>query len=362
MSLDALRGFDMFFITGGAAVISSLCVALGCRDGWLGMQMRHALWAGFSHHDTIFPLFLFLAGVSWPFSYAAQRAKGRTTGQIYRKIAQRAIILSLIGFSFGGILAFDPCFRIPSVLGFIGMSWALAAVLFMNVRRTWVRVGIAASILLGYWAVLNFVIAPGAPAGADGFSKEYNIISWLDRAVMPNHLYVKGVYDPETFFTFLNGIVLATFGMCLGEVLKGDGRTPGRKVAIIALSAVGFFLADLVFLHVLGDVIVKRIWTSSFVLSSAAYSAVMLALFYWLIDVKGWRRWTLYFRVIGMNSIAIYVVQMIGAINPVHKFLFGGLCDWLGKPWSSVVFWFTYCVVMWLFMYALYRKNIFLKV
>ena len=86
MSLDALRGFDMFFITGGAALISAVVNLFGFGDGWLARQMVHVPWAGLTHHDTIFPLFLFLAGATWLFSLAAQRAKGRTSGQIYRKI------------------------------------------------------------------------------------------------------------------------------------------------------------------------------------------------------------------------------------------------------------------------------------
>ena len=362
MSIDALRGFDMFFITGGAALISSLCIAFGCRDGWLCMQMRHATWVGFTHHDTIFPLFLFLAGVSWPFSYGSQLAKGRTMWQVHRKVLLRMLVLTLIGFSFGGILEFNPQFRIPSVLGFIGISWATAAILYIHIRKTWIRIAMSGVVLLGYWAILNFIAAPDAPAGVDSFSREGNIISWLDRKFIPNHIYVKGVYDPETFFTFFNGFALAVFGTCIGDVLKSGRWTPKVKTGIVALSALGFLVADMFFIFVLGDVVVKRLWTSSFVLSAAAYSAAMLAIFYWIIDVRGWRRWSFYFRVIGMNSILIYVMQIIGAIKPVHQFLFGGLIEWSGKPWSSVISWFTYCVIMWLFMYAMYRKKVFLKV
>ena len=154
MSLDALRGFDMFFITGGAGIIAGLCAAFGWGDGWLARQMHHVPWAGLAHHDTIFPLFLFLAGVSWPFSYAAQVARGRTAWQIHRKVIVRMAVLFLFGLFCGHLLAFKPTFRIPSVLGQIGLSWGFAAILFMHVKRPLVRGLVIAAILAGYWVLL----------------------------------------------------------------------------------------------------------------------------------------------------------------------------------------------------------------
>ena len=113
LSIDTLRGFDMFFITGGAVLVSGLCTALGFgEDCWLAVQMRHAEWVGFTQHDTIFPLFLFLSGATRPFSLAAQMAKGRSRWQICRKIAVRSVILFLLGLSLGGILRFKPDFRL----------------------------------------------------------------------------------------------------------------------------------------------------------------------------------------------------------------------------------------------------------
>lgn len=107
---------------GGASLISALCIAFGFGDGWLAGQMKHVEWAGLTHHDTIFPLFLFLSGVSWPFSLYAQEVKGRTPWQIRLKVLKRGTILFLFGLSFGGILKFKPDFRLMSVLGFIGMA------------------------------------------------------------------------------------------------------------------------------------------------------------------------------------------------------------------------------------------------
>ena len=361
-SLDALRGFDMFFITGGSLLIASLAKLFGDSGGWLVAQMKHVPWEGLAHHDTIFPLFLFLAGVSWPFSHASQVAKGATRGRIYLKILCRAAILFAFGMSLGGILKFKPTFRIPSVLGYIGVCWAFAAVLFLNVKRAWTRAAVVLALLLGYWALLSFAIAPDAPADAGHFSKAGNIVSWLDRTVMPNHIYSVGVYEPESLFSVPGGIALALLGMMAGAWLRREDVATSRKPLGLAAFAAVLLALDMIFMFVLGDRIVKALWTSSFVLSAAVYSSAMLALFYWLVEVKGWRRWAFYFRVIGMNSITVYMAQAVIGFERARDFFFYGLAHAVPDAWSPVVSSFGYLAVVWAFLYFLYRRGIFLKV
>jgi len=361
-SLDTLRGFDMFFITGGAGIIAGLCAGFGWGDGWLAQQMHHVPWAGLAHHDTIFPLFLFLAGVSWPFSLASQKARGRSAVRIHLKVISRMAVLFFLGLCCGGVLAFNPTFRIPSVLGQIGLSWGFAAMVFMHVKKPFARGLVIAAILVGYWLVLAFTGAPGAPAGADLYSQEWNVISWLDRTVMPNYIYVKGVYDPESLFSVPPGIALALLGMCAGEILSSPKMAGGRKAAVLfALS--GVMLAfGLAFIFVLKMPIVKALWTSSFVLVAAAYSFAMLALFYWIVDVKGWSRWSLYFRVIGMNSITIYMLMNIGIVSALNRYCFGGLVSKVSGSWSAFAGSLAFQATCWLVLFFLYRKNVFVKV
>ena len=362
MSLDALRGFDMFFITGGADLISVLCAAFGCGSCWLAAQMKHVPWAGLAQHDTIFPLFLFLAGVSWPFSLASQEAKGRTPWQIHRKVIVRALTLFAIEICLSGFLKLKPDFRLMGVLSFIGLSWGAAAILFMHVRGFSKRIALVSALLVGYWALLRFGIAPDAPAGADSFSKEWNIVSWLDRTIWPTHLHVKGVYEPESFFSVTNGAMLAFLGMCAGALLKAKEIAAVRKSLILAIGGVACLALVGLFTLVLGDQVVKALWTTSFVLSAAAYSSLMLALFYWIVDVKGWRGWTFYFRVIGMNSILVYLMMRLGILGTLGRFVAGGLAEQIGKPWGSVVIALGTLVAGWLVLYLLYRKNAFLRV
>jgi len=362
MSLDALRGFDMFFITGGAGIISGLCLALGCGEKfWLVKQMRHVPWEGLAQHDTIFPLFLFLAGVSWPFSFASQVAKGRTAWQIHGKVILRALILVFLGMTIGGILKFHLPFRIPSVLGQIGLAWGFAALIFMHVKKPLVRALVIAVLLVGYWALMAFTGAPGAPAGADLFSQKWNVISWLDRTLMPNYI-LKADYDPESLFSVPSAIALALLGMSTGSILRSDRWTGARKVLILLGLSVAMLLAGLFFIYVLKMPVVKRLWTSSFVFVTASYSLALLALFYWIVDVKGWSRWTFYFRVIGMNSITVYMLMAMGVIGALSNFAFKGLANLAPNPWQGLTTSLAFQVTCWLVLFFFYRKKIFLKV
>lgn len=362
LSLDALRGFDMFFITGGAALIVALCKAFGCPGCWLAQQMDHVPWAGLAHHDTIFPLFLFLAGASWPFSLASQQARGRSTRAIYGKVAIRMLAFFAIELMLSGILRLRPDFRLMGVLSFIGFSWGVAAILFMQVKSFSRRIALIAGLLVGYWVLLRFFVAPGAPAGADTFSKEWNIVSWLDRTIWPNLLYKKGVYEPESLFSLPGGVALALCGMCAGAWLRSGSSTPARKAGLLAVAAAVLLALDLVFVFLMGTPIVKALWTPSFVLAAAAYSAGLLSLFYWIIDVRGWRRWTLYFRVIGMNSILIYLMMRLGILSSLGRFLSEGFASKAGAPWSGVVSAVGLLVAGWGVLYVMYRKKAFFKI
>lgn len=366
MSIDALRGFDMFFIIGGAGLVTMICQAFGCnKDFELIKQMSHVRWEGLHHHDTIFPLFLFLAGVSWPFSLSSQQARGRTPLQIHLKVFQRAVILFVLGMIYNGVLKeFKPTFRIPSVLGFIGISWAIGAIIFYHIKNNWIRSGIVGALLFGYWGVLRFVAAPGSPAGCDTYAMEYNIISWLDRTLMPNHIFQK-LYDPESFFAVAGGVAMALLGMMAGSLLKSEKFQPAQKTLILLAGFVGLLAADALFMYVMGDKIVKSLWSPSFVLSAAAYSTFMLAVFYHLVDVWGLKKWAFPFMVIGMNSITIYLMVRFIWFGGITKYFFGGIIKEIGEIeplWAPVADRTFSILVLWLILYFFYRKKIFLKV
>ena len=358
-SIDALRGFDMFFITGGAALIGGICAALGCGDGWLAAQMHHAKWVGFRHHDTIFPLFLFLAGVSWPFSLAAQRARGRTTGQIVRKALLRGLVLFLIGLSFGGILKFKPEFRLMSVLGYIGLSWTFAALIHMSVQTWWKRLAVAAALLAGHYCLTHFGVAPDAPAGAKPYDMEWTLVFYFDRMLWINHMLWKG-FEPESLFSLASGVALALVGMSAGTALACDRWTAKGKTGVLALGAGVCGLLTAVTVLLLGDPVIKQIWTASFVFAACAYSFAMLALFHWIVDVKGWTAWTGVFTPVGRNSILVYTLMMIGVTGAASGFLFGGLSGQVGA-WKAAVNGLGFYLTTWFIAWYCARKNVFIK-
>ena len=358
-SLDALRGFDMLFICGLASLITAICSLFpNGSESWLAQQMTHVDWNGLRHHDTIFPLFLFIAGISFPFSYAKQKAVGASKAQTCLKIVRRALLLVLFGFICNGLfkLQFEH-FRFYSVLARIGMAWMFASFMFISFKPG-TRAIIAGAILIGYWLLLRFVPAPDAP-GADPFSFEGNLVGYIDRVLMPGHLY-NDTFDPEGLLSLLPSIVTAMLGMFTGELVQAQGPSGGRKTLIMISAAVAMLILGLIWSRWFP--INKKLWSSSFVLVVGAYSLAMFALFYWIIDVKGLDGWILPLRVVGMNSITIFMAPRIINFRYATDFFLKGVQDLCTPELGKVIWYAGYLTLIWLFLYFLYKKKIFLKI
>jgi predicted acyltransferase len=207
LSLDTLRGVDMFFIMGFSGLVTSLCALWpGSFTDMLASQMQHAAWNGLTIQDTIFPLFLFIAGVAFPFSLAKQRARGFGRKRILDRIFRRGLILALLGMVYNGLFELNfSSLRIASVLGRIGLAWMFAALLcvYCSVRT---RIAVAGIILIGYSLLLGLVVAPDAPVGADPLSVEGCLAGWIDRQYLPGHI-LYGAFDPEGILSTLPAVV-----------------------------------------------------------------------------------------------------------------------------------------------------------
>ncbi len=357
LSLDALRGFDMLFIMGFSSVVAGLCGVFGCDGCWLARQMKHVQWHGFAQHDTIFPLFLFIAGVAFPFSCAKMRERGWSTSRICGKIAWRAFALVMLGMIYNGL--FEKGFgevRWASVLGRIGLGWAFAAFLYLAFSlRT--RIVVAAALLVGYWAVMRYAAVPGAPAGADPWSPEWNFAAYVDKLLLPNA--TKG--DPEGLLSTFPAVVTAMLGVFTGEFVRWKGRIGGSAKALAMLAAAAAMLvAALVWSNWMP--INKKLWTSTFALAAGSYSLALFAAFYWVVDVRMWRRWTFFFCVIGMNSITVYLLQRVVDFNAVSKFFLGGVARLLLDGCAGVLIAAGHVAACWLVLWFLYRKETFLRV
>ena len=347
----------MFFIMGFASLVVAVCCLFpGGADSWLARQMSHPSWNGLSHHDTIFPLFLFISGMTFPFSLAKSREKGMSGKQIFLKVLWRGLILIALGFVYNYIFQLKlSTFRFYSVLGRIGLAWMLAAWLYMVCGQK-TRAIIAAAILMGY-NLLLLIPAPDAP-GASSLSLEGNIVGYIDRLLLPNHLLYSAGFDPEGLLSTLPAVVTAMLGQFTGEFVKDSpvkNKTLRMLVAATVLLIVGLVWSRWFPIN-------KKLWTSSFVLVVGAYSVALFAVFYWIIDVKGWKKWAFFFQVIGLNSITIYMLQRILPFAQVNLFFLGGVAGLCSEPVGNVVLAVGYICWCWLLLWFLYKKKVFLKV
>ena len=376
-SIDALRGADMCLIMGVAKLVIALSVWLGFGEhGFLADQMRHVAWHGWHVMDGVFPVFMFVSGLSWPFSLAKQRERGVTDAQLWRKIGKRVVTLFLLGLVVEGVLRFDlgrDCFRIGSVFFRIGLCWAAAALLSMyfGVKT---RLAIAAALLVGYWALTANFTAPDAatltiPAGLEAYGRgPYsvvgNISGYVDRLVLPGRLRYPGVFDTQGTLSTLPAICFPLFGVLTGEFirLKKDRLTGGKKSLFMLGAGVVFLAVGLLWSKVMP--LNRSLWTSSHIVFSTGYALTLFAVFYWIVDVKGCRAWTFPLRVIGMNSLLIFLIQRFGGYNlldtPAHA-LFDGVAGLCPPEFGKVVFAAGYTAVCWALLWFLYRKSVFLK-
>jgi predicted acyltransferase len=356
-SIDALRGFDMFWIVGGEEIFHSLDRVVGSPlTNFFHIQLQHVPWEGFRFYDLIFPLFLFIVGMVLPFSLTRRLERGESRGGLYKHLGVRLGLLFLLGLVHNGLLDFNlHTLRIPGVLQRIAICYFLAGIVMMNtgVRGQMIAIG---SILLSYWAIVALAPVPGIGAGV--ITPQGNICGYLDRTLLPHPFccYVFG--DNEGILSTLPAVATTLLGALAGHWLRSS-RAPQRKAAGLALAgvaslALGYFWG-------IWFPVIKNIWTSPYVLVAAGWSVLLVALFYWIIDVRGWSRWAFFFTVIGMNPILIYVVRsQFNFAHVTHVFV-RGFIDSFGA-YTPVVM--DFCVFMtgWLFLYFLYRKKVFLKV
>lgn len=372
-SLDILRGFDMFFIflpDPVPCIVLTFCVMMGWGDSAFAAQFDHCAWNGLHFYDCIFPLFLFISGVTFPFSYAGQQARGMTRAQSVRKVLRRGLTLVLLGSMLWtvidgvlekNILSFEwSTFRVWSVIGRIGIAWSAAALAYMFFGRK-ARVAIAAAILVGMWMVLRFAVAPGAPAGVNPMAEpQWMWARWVDTN------FLTTAHRGEGGVTTITMVATAMFGNFAGEILRAAGVSGARK-AWRLLGFAGLLLAlGLVVAFAFGPYslpVNKPVWSSSFALVAGGISAALLALFYWIVDVKGYRRWGFFFKVIGMNAITIYLLmRTVFNWQFESQYFFGGVAALLPPAVGAFVTQAGMIAIGWCFLYWLYRKGIFLRV
>ena len=356
VSIDALRGFDMFWIIGGGELFTGLAkvwktpVAQKIEE-----QLSHVEWEGFRFEDLIFPLFVFIVGVVLPYSISRRLEQGQSRSKIYLHIVKRSVVLILLGLILNGLLRFNwPQMRWPGVLQRIGLCYFFAALLVVHTKwRT--QAIVVAAVLLLYWAAMMLIPVPGFEAGV--LTKEGCLSSYIDQKVVPGVLYYK-YGDNEGLFSTLPAICTAILGVLAGHWLRSN-RSGNIKTAGLLIAG----LVSLVVGYLWGTVfpIIKIVWTSSYVLYAGGWSLLLLAFFYWIIDVRGYKRWTFFFTVIGANPITIYCLRGIVNFREIAEFFFAGLAQFTG-PLMPLVLSAAVLAIKWLFLWFLFRRKIFFKV
>jgi len=359
LSLDTLRGFDMFWIIGGEELIHNLS-KLYPNSFWIqfSKQLEHPYWNGFTFYDLIFPLFIFLAGVSTPFSIGKALNDGNSKKEILLKVLKRGLILFLLGVVYNNGLQIKPIdeIRFMSVLGRIGITYVFANILFLYVKET-LLIYWFAGLLVVYWLILKFTSAPGFSMG--DLSMEGNFASYFDRNVLPGKLS-RGIHDTVGLFNNIPAIGNALAGIISGIYLQKGEPTQSKKALYMALS--GLIALIIAQVWSLDFPINKNLWSSSFVMQTVGLSLLFFALFYYIIDVLKYNRWTLFFQVIGMNSILIYISNKFIDWDYTVNAFFRWLAQLVGEPYSILVIAVAILIIKWVLLKFLYNKKVFLRV
>jgi predicted acyltransferase len=368
VSLDALRGFNFVWILGGDSAVLALAHMLRSGDGWasgiggvLHDQMTHAAWEGFRFYDLIFPLFIFVTGVSIVLALPALVAReGRKAAHL--RAIRRALVLYVLGLIYyGGISGHWADIRWLGVLQRIGICYLAAGLLFLNVGRRGLVVATIA-LLVGYWALMSFVPVPGIGKGS--FAPDANLANWIDAHYLPGRLW-DDTRDPEGLLSTLPAIATCLFGVLSGMILREQRLSPVSKSLV--LFGGGTMLLAVGYLWAIQFPIVKAMWTSSFVLVAAGYSAIALGAMHQIIDVWGAKRWATVFVWIGANAITLYLLnQLMGFYHVAERLTGGDFAQLLENRVAPGAGWLLTSLTAFALVVALarflYRRKIFVRV
>src|SRR5258705_8617418 len=364
ISLDVFRGLTI-----------ATMVMVNNPGSWNSIYwpLEHAEWNGWTPTDLVFPFFLFIVGVSIPLAFGQRVEVGGTKRDLYLKVVRRTLVIFGLGLFLNGFPYYHVSeIRIPGVLQRIAVCYFFASIIFLTTKiRT--QVIIALALLIVYWLLMTHLAAPGFVAG--DLSKEGSLASFIDRVVFGPHIWKQGkVYDPEGILSTIPAIATALFGVLTGHWLR-TSKSQYEKVTGLFVAGAGCLVIGWCWNPFFP--INKALWTSSYVFFTAGLALQLLALCYWLVDIKRDRRWAWPFVVFGVNAIALFVGtglmgKAMGLLNLPESdgrkiwsqgWIFQNLfLSWASPVNASLAYAISF-IVLWLFlMWLLYRKRIFIKV
>ena len=366
LSLDVFRGLTI----AGMVLVNN-----PGTWGAIYSPLKHAEWHGWTPTDLIFPFFLFIVGISITLAFARRVETGNDQFDLILKVCKRSLIIFALGLFLSGFPYFDLAeIRIPGVLQRIAVCYFVASLIFL--KTSWrTQAMIAVALLLVYWILMTVVPVPGF--GANDLGKEGNLAAYIDRWLLGRHIWKGGVvFDPEGLLSTLPAIATTLSGVLTGHWLRSNRTQLEKAVGLFFIGAcavtVGwgwhFFFP-----------INKSLWTSSYVVFTAGMALQLLAICYWLVDIKGYRRWAKPFVIFGVNALALFVFSGLlarlmtdkhwqlpranGSMGNLQGFIFDHLfASWATPINASLLYALTYILFWLLLMWLLYRKNIYIKV
>jgi heparan-alpha-glucosaminide N-acetyltransferase len=387
VSLDAYRGLTMLAMASGGLglyrVAENMKEAGSSSPFWdaVAYQFEHVEWVGCAAWDLIQPSFMFMVGVAMAYSYASRAAHGQTWGQMLRHALVRSLVLVLLGVFLRSDGRSQTYFTFEDVLSQIGLGYTFLFLLWN--RPTWVQFTAAFGILVGYWALFYFYPLPpegfdyssvGVPRNwphlegvAAHWDKNTNAAHYFDvwfLNLFPREKPFAFNYGGYLTLSFIPSLATMIFGLIAGELLR-TGWSDRRKMLLLVGSGLLGLASGWALDHLGICPIVKRIWTPSWTLFSTGWTLLILAVFYFVVDVLGFRRWTFPVVVVGMNSITMYFLaetskSWFGESIKTH---FGMRpFELLGDIWKPFMYQFWVLLAMWLFLYWLYRQRIFVRI
>ncbi len=356
-SVDVLRGFDMLWLVGGAGVMLGIGrVTGGLFQEIIVRQFEHAKWEGFYFYDLIFPMFVFLAGISITFSMGRMtQEQGR--GAALRRLIRRCFIMYLLGILYsGGFTNPWPEVRLMGVLQRIALCSLFAGILFLYLDCRGLVLAFLIA-LLSYWALLSFIPLPGHDAVS--WAEGENWACWLDAKFLPGHKHYD-TYDPEGLLSTIPAVGTCLLGVLAGFAIKSNRYQPNKKALYFFITGAALLLVG--YLWGYQCPIIKKIWTPSYVLVAGGYSVFLLGIFYYVVDVLKIQWWTAPFIWIGVNPLTIYLARNLIEFNKIALRLVGGsVSAWAGEDGAYLMQMCVSLGLSLLFVWFLNKKKIYLR-
>jgi predicted acyltransferase len=324
-SVDVLRGLAIFFIIAGDALawaLYNLAAGMpgpaGAITRFFSQQLMHVDWEGFRFYDFLFPLFIFVTGVSIVLSLP-RLVERHGKWAAHERVLRRSFLLFVLGLIYyGGVTMLWPEVRLLGVLQRIALCYLFASLLFLNLDLRGLIVAFI-SLVVGYWALMTFVPVPDIGAGS--FAENANLAYWIDSQYLPGQLFY-GEWDPEGLLSTLPAIASCLLGVFAGLLLKEARLEPAQKLLWFIVAGVMLIIVGL--LWGLQFPLIKKIWTSSFALVAGGCSVLLLAGLYLLVDIWGRKAWATMFLWFGANAIALYMINNIADFKTFARRLVGG--------------------------------------